>query len=126
MRLAIAAQHFTLHQCQYADSPDWIVQLPRPARPSAAAPHRSRHEGIQIGAAAYRAVDHILQHDDETWAPLLGRVVVGIAGVPGSGKTTVAAQVVARIQKRLGTTSEDNPAVAISMDGDLPFICHRP
>lgn len=42
---------------------------------------------------------------------------MGIAGVPGSGKSTVAAQVVALIQQRLGTTPEDNPAVAISMDG---------
>lgn len=50
---------------------------------------------------------------------------MGIAGVPGSGKSTVAAQVVARIQKRLGTTSKDNPAVTISMDGDLPLDCHR-
>jgi len=45
------------------------------------------------------------------------RHIVGIAGVPGSGKSTVAAQVVALIQQRLGTTPEDNPAVAISMDG---------
>ncbi|KAM0561263.1 hypothetical protein ACHAPJ_003141 [Fusarium lateritium] len=52
------------------------------------------------------------------------RVVIGVAGVPGSGKTTVAAAVSLRINEIAAanhprtTTSPDNPlAVAIPMDG---------
>lgn len=47
----------------------------------------------------------------------LYRLVVGVAGVPGSGKTTTAEEVVSRIHRRLGVEPDTSPAIAVSMDG---------
>lgn len=44
-------------------------------------------------------------------------MVVGVAGVPGSGKTTTAEEVVSRIHERLRLQPHTSPAIAVSMDG---------
>ncbi len=46
--------------------------------------------------------------------PEHGRILVGIAGCPGAGKTTLARQVVAQINDLLGS---DNSAVHLPLDG---------
>ncbi|TFD71360.1 nucleoside/nucleotide kinase family protein [Cryobacterium gelidum] len=46
--------------------------------------------------------------------PARGRILVGIAGSPGAGKTTLAMQVVAKVNGLLGS---DDSAVHLPMDG---------
>lgn len=46
-----------------------------------------------------------------------GRIVVGVSGVPGSGKTTTAEEVATRINHRLGAHPDASPAISVSMDG---------
>ena len=46
--------------------------------------------------------------------PVRGRILVGIAGSPGAGKTTLAMQVVAKVN---GLLSSDDSAVHLPMDG---------
>jgi pantothenate kinase len=63
-------------------------------------------------------VDELAQSalDDLAAQPKGSRVIIGIAGVPGAGKTTLAAAVTARINQ-LHPSPSSPVAVAVPMDG---------
>ncbi|MCJ1472226.1 putative kinase [Lambiella insularis] len=54
-----------------------------------------------------------IQQNVNAKAPVARRILIALAGVPGAGKSTIAAEVVARLNRSAGTTY----AATLSMDG---------
>lgn len=58
-------------------------------------------------------VDSLLRRVDSQTTSSAGRVLVGVCGIPGSGKSQLARHVVAQINKQKGTEI----AIVVGMDG---------
>jgi pantothenate kinase len=67
------------------------------------------HRGVDVVARARDLVEPLLRPD--------ARVVVGIAGPPGAGKSTLAEALAAAFDDELSTGSGEPGAVAVPMDG---------
>lgn len=69
-------------------------------------------------------VGHVWQTRDHRQLKLRGRYIVGIAGAPGSGKTTAARAVCDRVNQQYAAGRQDGSAaeaaVVVPMDGTAP------